>query len=218
MKSPFFVALMSASPTINLPHAAPTKSHIQVGSGAAIFRAGPLPSARLAGELNGKKLGFKYSSTSYVGQAAEHFQVAGLRYLFLHKKSIRLAPYMMVAQHLGISSLDHRMTGRIGLAIDTGGSRWRYDGSLSLYGLQYFTYDTVEEPLKPMNVFEATLLGSEHGVSCQINKRHQLRIGLLGVLPSIRYQWAIPKGPHLSTTIATLGPQNILQIELGTGF
>lgn len=218
MKTIVFSSLFAPSPTINLPHAHPTKSHFQLGSGAAFLRSGPLPSARFAGELNTRKLGIKFSTTSYFGAADERFGVAGVRYMVLNKDRIRLAPFAYVAQHTGFSPLDERYTGRLGLAIDTGGDRWRYDGSISLYGMQFFPYESVETPLQTMTVFETVLLGSEHGVSYKLNERHGLRFGLMGALPSIRHHWSIRKGPQLSTTIATLGNQNLLQLELGMGF
>ena len=124
----------------------------------------------------------------------------------------------MTVRHAGLSAVDQRITGRVGIAVESGGERVRYDGSISLVGFQYFPFETVESPLQSMAFFETMLLGSEHGVSFKLNDSHKLRAGLLGVLPCLRHQWKLEKGPNVSTTVATLGTQNIVQVDLGAGF
>ena len=215
MKTIAFSSLFAGNPTYNLPHAHSSDSHVQLGTGAAILREGPLPSLRFAGEFNGDDLGFKFSTTSYFGQSTEHFSIAGLRYQVHEGQKWTVAPYAMAVRHAGLSDVDQRITGRVGIAVESGGERIRYDGSVSLAGFQYFPFDTVETPIQAMTFFETMLLGSEHGVSFLINDSHKLGVGVLGVLPCIRHQWMMGKGPNISTTVATLGTQNIVQLDLG---
>ena len=63
-----FALSFLSSPTYNLPHAANMDSHIQLGSGAAFLRAGPLPSARLAGAYSQGAFAVNASYTGYFGQ------------------------------------------------------------------------------------------------------------------------------------------------------
>ena len=217
MKTFLFSSFFSGSPTYNLPHASNADNHFSIGSGAAILRAGPLPSLRLGGEFNGQRVGMKFSSTNYFGPDTETFNIVGLRYQVVDNKKLRLAPFVMIAQHLGISDLDHRLTGRLGLALKKNVGTWQFDSSLSLIGGMYFPYENVQTPVQLLSFFEATLLGSEYGFSKKIGRNHWFRLGLLGVLPNIRYRYKTAKGINITTTIATLGSQNILQIDVSTG-
>ena len=200
------------APTYNLPHAADVDSHVQFGSGAAFLRMGPLPNLRIAGTYSKEALAINASYTGYFGQDLESFSVLGVRYQVFKKGNFRLAPTIMIADHHGISAYDARTTGRLGLAL-SGGEIWQWDVALNAVGVQWYPVRPTEiQPLAPLDC----LLAMELGVARQIGS-HWFRIGLLGPMPSFSYRTTIKK-LHLRLTGATLGNQNLAQVEGGFSF
>jgi hypothetical protein len=206
-----------AAPAYNLPSASSLGPHaleLGVGPGLMLRPYGPLPAARGSLRADLGSWGLNASSTAYVGQATERFDLLGLSWRALEGDRLSLAPAVMLAHHSGEAPLDRRVTGRIGLALDTGGPRWRFDATLGLVGAQWFPAEGVERPLARLSTFDA-VLASELGLRWQSGD-HMLRAGLLGVMPCLRWGWSLDRW-LVGATAGTLGDQHLLQLELGLG-
>ena len=112
-------------------------STYSVGVGVAALRAGPLPSLRTTASFDTSDLGIYLTSTVYQGTQMEGFDVLSMRYMVLNTERIRLAPTIMLSDHWGVSSMDYRLTSRVGLALETGRGQWLWDLSASVIGWQY---------------------------------------------------------------------------------
>ncbi len=209
------VAAAVAAPAYNLPSAAPMAEHaveLTAGPGVMLRAYGPLPAGRLALRADFGRFGVNTSSTVYVGQAAERFDLLGLQLRAWSGDKLVLGPALMFAHHAGESPLDRRVTARLGLALDAGGERWRFDATLGLLGGQWYPAPSVERSIAMLGGLE-TALASELGVRWE-GEQHSVRAGLLGVMPCLRYGWT-PSRWVVAATAGTLGTQHLLQLELG---
>ena len=208
-------ALLATSfgPTYNLPHAAEMDNGFQysIGTGVAALRAGPLPSVRATGGFTKNKTTVQMSSTSYFGQNVEGFDIIGIRRQVLVTDKWRVAPFGMVVDYRGASDQDYRVTTRLGVAFERGAGRFRWDGSVSLLGLQSFPFVEAQRLAKMTQL--DTMLASESGLSLQVNEQHWVRMGLLGPIPTISHMW---QGERmvLRTTGGTLGTQHYFQVDM----
>ena len=207
-------ALAGSTPTINLPSVAEVDDGVEVyvGSGAAILGFGPLPSARVAAQWQSGSLGLRASSTAYFGSQVERFDVLGVSWASLDGDRFRMGPVLTLAEHTGTSPIDHRVTARAGLGLDSGGERLRFDMTLSLVGAGWYPRGEVETPLYRLPVFD-TLLVTELGLRRSWGA-HQARLGLLGPMPTLGYQWS---GERLRFRIdgSTMGTQHGLWVQIG---
>lgn len=208
------LSLAQANPTYNLPNAAvlPSKGSVYVGSGMAALRAGPLPSLRLGGTWQQDAWMLHANSTLYFGQSNERFDNISIRYLVVQSPSFRLAPTLMISHHEGATTLDRRTNGRLGIAMDAGSGKWKWDLSANIVGMGLRLHRT--EPLFLLSPFD-TLIAFESGFRYEFSEEHFFRFALLGPMPTLRYGLPIGKGNYrLDITGATLGTQHMLQIDV----
>lgn len=202
-----------AQTTYNLPNAsvAVDGSTYSVGLGLAALRAGPLPSLRTTASFDASDFGVLMTSTIYQGTQMEGFDVLSMRYMVLNTDRIRLAPTIMLSDHWGVSSMDYRLTSRVGLALETGRDQWLWDMSASVIGWQYRPQYN-GQILSRMTVLD-TVLALEMGLRYEFKEGHFCRLGLLGPLPSFRYAVPTTVGT-IELTGATLGTQHLLQLDV----
>ena len=213
----FWLSLASASPTINLPSVADQDdgTTVYVGSGAAILGLGPLPSARISGEWQSSRLGFQASSTAYFGTSVERFDVVGGAWAWVNNERVRLGPALTLAQHTGTSAIDHRVTGRMGLSVDAGGERTRFDATISMSGFGWYPRGDVETPFYRLPIFD-TLLVTEMGIRRSWGS-HQARLGLFGPMLALGYQWS-QESWRFRIDGTTRGTQHGLWVQVGRHF
>jgi hypothetical protein len=149
---------------------------------------GPLPSARLALDWQSGSFGLRASSTLFVGNAAERFDVLGASWALVERDGFRFGPFLSLAQYTGSSPIDHRITARTGLALDAGGENWRFDATVSAVGLAWYPRGEVETPLYRLSVLETMAFATELGVRRSLGQ-HQIRLGLLGPMPVVGYRF-----------------------------
>ena len=199
--------------TYNLPTAVKQQSPMTIGVGGGVFlrEVGVLPSNRVVGSASFKNLQSVFSSTTYWGQYQERFDVVGLSYSVVDKETFGLAPYLMgVSFHNGYST-DQRQTLRGGVSFFKEGEHLVWDASISIYGLGRFVNLDKQDSFKPLSILD-TALTSELGMSYFIDQ-HQIRLGLLGPMPMLRYVWSTEQ-LALETSLATLGTQHIVQLDV----
>lgn len=203
-----------SAPTINLPSVSDegNGTTIYVGSGAAILGYGPLPSARVAGEWQSSRLGLQASSTAYFGSAVERFDVLGGTWAWMDRETVRLGPALTLAQHTGTSAIDHRVTSRLGLSVDAGGEKTRFDATVSMIGWGWYPRGEVQTPLYRLPVFD-TLLVTEMGVRRSWGS-HQARLGLFGPMLVLGYRWSRDTWT-VRVDGATRGTQHGLWLQVG---
>lgn len=210
MMSMFLFLSSFAQPTYNLPHASNTPSgvNLSLGTGVAALRAGPLPAIRGTASWNYQNTMIRASTTVYVGQSTERFDVLSVRQLIINNDSFRLAPTLMLAHHEGVTSFDQRSTSRIGLAMDAGKGAWKWDISLNILGAEL----RPNSGLAQLSVFD-TVLAFESGIRYQIKDNHFFRMGFLGPMPTLQY--TIPFDHfRLAITGSTLGDQHLLHADV----
>jgi|GEM_PF-3482472 len=208
-------AIAGSVPSINLPNVADIEDGIEinVGTGAAILDYGPLPSARVGMEWQSGTVSLRASSTTYFGRESERFDVIGASWALVDRARVRFGPVLTVAQHTGTSAIDHRLTARAGLGLDTGGERIRFDMTISMIGAGWYPRGDVEDALYKLPIFD-TLLVTELGVRHSWDS-HQVRVGLFGPLPTLGYQWS---GERLSVRVdgaTMMGAQQVLWLQVG---
>ncbi|MAA79865.1 MAG: hypothetical protein CL916_11460 [Deltaproteobacteria bacterium] len=207
-------SLIYANPTYNLPNAAVLSSEMSIyaGSGMAALRAGPLPSIRLGGTWQKDAWMLHANSTLYIGQSNERFDNVSFRYLLVQNPSFRLAPTVMLSHHEGATELDRRTTGRLGLAMDAGKGKWKWDLSINVVGMGYRMHR--QDPVYMLSTFD-TLVAFESGFRYEFSEQHFFRFALLGPMPTLRYGIPFGKGNYrIDITGATLGTQNLLQFDV----
>ncbi len=214
------IASAAAGSSWNLPGASPRAEAptyaVSAGPGVILLGSGPLPSTRLSGEAAKGNVTVNGSTTLYLGQSTERFDVLGLRWLLVDRPRLRVAPILSVGQHSGPSALDWSVKTRAGVALEAGGERIFFDASLSLLGMGVYPGASPISwgLLGPLD----TLVASELGANVLVRPGHWVRLGLFGVLPCLRY---IHEGERLrwAATVATLGSQaNLGQLEVGVRF
>jgi len=208
------LSLANANPTYNLPNASilSTEGSIFVGSGMAALRAGPLPSIRLGGTWQRDAWTLHANSTLYIGQSNERFDNLSLRYLVVQNPSFRLAPTLLVSHHEGATALDRRTTGRLGLAMEAGKGKWKWDLSVNMVGMG-LRLNRVE-PMFMLSTFD-TLIAFESGFRYEFSEEHFFRFALLGPMPTLRYGLPIGEGNYrIDITGATLGTQHLFQLDV----
>ena len=136
--------------------------------------------------------------------------------IVLDKKLMKVSNSMeqtigMVVDYRGASDQDYRVTTRLGVAFERGAGRFRWDGSVSLFGMQSFPFVEAQRLTKMTQL--DTMLASESGLSLQVNEQHWVRMGLLGPIPTISHMW---QGERmvLRTTGGTLGTQHYFQVDM----
>ena len=203
-----------AAPSINLPSVADSGdgTALYLGSGAAFLRYGPLPTARVALDWQSEDWNLRASSTTYLGTETERFDVLGGTWAMVDRDRVRFGPALSFAQHTGTSAIDHRVTGRAGLSVDTGGERLRFDATISMVGMGWYPRGEVVDPLYRLPIFD-TLLVTELGLRRAWGD-HQLRLGLFGPMPTLGYQW---QGRPWLVRVdgSTMGDQHGLWVQLG---
>ena len=150
----------------------------------------------------------RVTSTSYFGQSTERFDVLSVRHLLINNDSFRLAPTLMFAHHEGVTSMDQRSTARLGVAMEAGKGKWKWDMSLHAVGASFRQAKGFEQ----LSVFD-TVVALESGIRYQIKEDHFFRMGFLGPMPTLQY--ALPFGTYrLDITGATLGDQHLLHVDV----
>ncbi len=144
----------------------------------------------------------------------ELFFTAGAGWRALERERLRLGPALMAVEHLGPSPLDHRITGRLGLALEAGGRR-RFDLFLPVLGAQIFPAQSVETRLSALSVLD-NLFATELGLSLDLGQRHTARLGLLGPMPML--SWRAELGSwHATAWAGSFGMASHAGLELGWG-
>jgi len=203
-----------ASPTINLASVASDSKGVTLyaGSGAALLQLGPLPAGRFGVEYQGDRLQITASSTTYVASSPETFNLLGGSWALVDNERWRFGPVFNLAEHRGSSPLDHRISGRLGLSVDTGSERVRFDATLSMFGFGWHPSGAVETPFY-------TLAGLDTGVVSELGVRktwgdHRARVGLFGILPTFGYAWDNEEW-LLRADVATIGARSLIWLQAG---
>jgi len=203
-----------AGPTINLSSVASEADGVTVyaGSGAALFDFGPLPTGRIGAEFHHDRLQVTASTTTYVSRSSETFNLLGASWAVVSGQRLRLGPVINFAEHRGSSPLDHRISGRIGLSVDTGTDHLRFDATVSLYGFGWHPSGAVETPLYILSGLDTGLV-SELGVRKSWGN-HRARLGVFGPMPTIGYTWDTGKW-LLRTDVASIGSRSLIWLQAG---
>lgn len=206
--------LFAASPTINLASVASEGDGVtlSVGSGAASLAYGPLPAIRASMEVHTGRARLTASTTTYVGTVPETFNLLGAAWSFGATDRFQTGPVLNVAQHLGSSDLDQRISLRAGWSLDAQGERYGFDMTVSLAGLGWHPAGDVETPIYPLvalDVFTSSELGLRRSWG-----HHRARVGLFGILPCAGYAW--DNGTwRLRGDLATIGTRTLTWLEVG---
>lgn len=207
-----------ATPTLYAPDAA-EHPRLELGVGPTVVLRGDTVPAGLrvdATAQSGRAAGF-FSSTSLWSADPDYFLTLGGRYRLIDHPGFRLAPFVATAAHFAEAGIDNRLTGRIGLALEGGGARWRYDLSLPVFGVAWFPDPDVESSFSLLYPIES-FLTVEGGVSYLFPEHHRLRLGLVGIFPALSYRY---DGSLASTHVfvevlaGTMGPNSLFSGRMG---
>ena len=185
---------------------------VELAAGPALLvRSIAVPGAHVAGRAQAGRWAVHFAGTGFTGP--DLFAVAGVRWSVVDHPGFHLAPFAVVADHVGPSSLDHRATARLGLAVEGGGEHLRLDLSLPLVGGQYFWDPDVETRLSLLSPLE-TVLSLEGGVGWRFGDHHTAHLGLVGILPALGWETRTDRWV-VHVVAASMGPNSLFLARVG---
>jgi len=180
--------LAAAAPTLYAVDASPDEGwRLAAGPGFTVIAESWSPNVRADVAWSGERWGARAVSTGYLPATPELFVVGGVRYRVWSGERLSVAPTLSAVEHVAGSALDHRVIGRLGVALERDGERVDLYASLPLVGLTYYPSPDVETRLYRAGLFE-TLLALEAGVDVAVVERHAIRAGLTGFMPTLGYR------------------------------